>query len=114
MLSKEQIFAADDLRSVVVHVPEWGGDIKLQTMTGAQRDSYEQMLYRTRQGEEIKNLRASLVAFCAVNEDGTPMFTAKDIEALGKKSAAVLGRLFDRAQEINALTDEDLEAEKGN
>lgn len=33
LLTKEQIQAANDLRSEMVSVPEWGGEVKIQTAT---------------------------------------------------------------------------------
>ena len=36
LLSKEQILKSDDLKSEIVAVPEWGGDVKVRVMTGTE------------------------------------------------------------------------------
>ena len=40
ILSKDAILAADDLPRETVHVPEWGGDVYVRTMSGTDRDAF--------------------------------------------------------------------------
>ena len=40
-LSKDEIFAAQDTTDLEVDVPEWGGSVRLRSMTGTQRSNYE-------------------------------------------------------------------------
>jgi len=114
MLTKEQIFSADDIKTVDVEVPEWGGTVRLASMSAAARDEYEQMLFRSRDGETIHNLRATLVSCCLVDEAGNLLMGPSEVAELGKKSGRVLGRLFDAAQRVNGMTEADLEDAKGN
>lgn len=114
MLSKDAILNADDRSTVDIDVPEWGGSVRLQVMSAQQRDDYEQALFHSKKGERLRNVRASLVAFCVVDDDGNAMFAAEDVEALGRKSAAAVNRLFEAAQKLNKMTDDDLEESKGN
>lgn len=109
MLTKEQILAADDIRSEVVSVPEWGGDVRIQSMSGMARDRYEQALFEGKNSVSAKNIRAKLVASSAVDDSGNLLFSETDIEALGKKSAKALDRLFAVAQRINGVTSGDVE-----
>jgi len=110
MLSREDILKCSDRASIMVEVPEWSGMVKLMTMTAEGRDQYEQALYSGKgEGEALQNVRASLVAFCAVDDEGSPLFTSDDVQALGKKSANAVNRLFEAAQKLNKLTDEDVE-----
>lgn len=112
-LTKEQILAAQDLKSEVVAVPEWGGEVRLRSMTGADRDAYEQSLVEARgEGEarRLANVRARLVAFCAVDEAGARLFSEADVEALGAKSAAALDRLFEACTRLNRIGASDVEA----
>lgn len=116
LLTKEQIWAADDLTWEDVSVPEWGGDVRVKTLTGAERDQYEAESVKM-EGNRRKmtgNLRARLVALTAINEDGTPMFTRADVMKLGQKSAAALERVFEVAAKLNGMTEEDMDDLAGN
>lgn len=112
LLSKGQILAASDLKTEDVSVPEWGGDVRLRTLTGAERDAFEASTIEMRgkrQTMNLRNLRARLVALCAVHENGARIFTDADIAALGGKSSLCLDRLFEKCQEMNGLSDDDVE-----
>lgn len=112
-LSADDILALDDRPFEDVHVPEWGTYVRIQGMTGAARDAWETSVYEHKEktGSVIPpNMRAGLVARCAVNaETGEPLFTSKQITALGNKSGKALDRLFEVAQRINGITEEDIE-----
>jgi len=102
ILSKEQILQADDLRREQVVVPDWDGSVFVQTMTGIDRDAFELSL--TKDGKaSIENMRAKLCARTIVDENGNRLFTEDDVEALGKKSATALDRIFEVAQRLNGI-----------
>lgn len=111
MLTKEQILAADDLKRERVEVPEWGGHLFVGTITGAARDEFETVIFEPNKSprERLRNIRARLVALTAVDEEGNLLFSQEDVEALGKKSAGVLDRVFSVAQRLNGLSKEDAE-----
>lgn len=109
LLGKDQILAAEDLVSRDVEVPEWGGTVRVRMMTGGERDAFEASLWE-REGEETvykrEHFRAKLLSRCIVDDKGARVFSDKDIERLSGKSAKALNRLFDVAQEINAISKE--------
>lgn len=109
LLGRDQILAAQDLPTVDVEVPEWGGTVRVRMMTGGERDAFEAGTI-TRHGRKIEqnlvNIRARLVALCVVDEKGQRLFSEADAVALGQKSAAALNRVFNAAQQLNALTEE--------
>lgn len=112
MLTKEGILAVDDIKYSVVDVPEWGGSIRLKTMSGAERDSFDQLMLENRGPDKkanIQNFRARLVAFCACDSEGKPIFAPNDISKLGSKSGIALDRLADAASKLNALSKVDIE-----
>ena len=116
-LSKDQILSAEDRETRTVSVHEWGGEVLLRTMTGTDRNAYEQSLIRVHGNQAVPNMAnasAKLLARCIVGEDGERLFTEAEIVELGKKSAAVLNRLADVAAEMNGLTDEAVEDLAGN
>lgn len=113
LLSKDNILKADDLEYRVVPVPEWGGDVKLRTLTGEQRDEFEasQVKFNKKGQPEqnMVNVRARLVSLVIVGEDNRPLFSSYDIPDLGRKSARALDRIADIAEEMNGFSSEDME-----
>lgn len=106
VLSKAQILAAKDLDSEIVKVPEWGGDVKVRTMTGVERDSFESSIFETKgtdTKQNLTNLRAKLVGRVLVDDEGNRLFTDREIEELGKKSARALDKVFKVAQRLNGI-----------
>lgn len=109
---REQIFAAQDLPSKAVPVPEWGLEVFVRSMTGAERDQYEQDLLAARGADgkvNLANVRARLVAFCTVDAEGKRVFANEDIPALGAKSAAALDRVFAAASALNGIGQKDVD-----
>lgn len=115
MLTRQLILAAQDLPFEDVEVPEWGGTVRISTMTGAMRDAWEQSLVVPGKGEpDVSNVRAKLVAACAVDESGERLFSASDVAALGRKSGAALDRLARVAQRLNRISEKAQEEARGN
>lgn len=117
LLARDEILSVQDLPVERVEVPEWGGDVLMRGLTAAERDAFEQSVIEM-QGKSAKvkmqNLRAKLVALSIVDEDGNRLFTQADAEALGKKSGAVMSRLFEVAQRLSGMGDKDVEELVGN
>jgi len=90
LLTKDTILKAADSKIEKLEVPEWGGHIFLKNMTGGERDAF-------------------VLVRCICDEEGNTVFTKKDIDALGKKSAKALDRCFAAAQKLNGLSAEDVE-----
>lgn len=109
LLSKDKILAADDLKYEDVEVPEWGGTVRVRTMTGTERDAFEESMVDKDKKTTFKNVRAKLTSKTVVDENNNPMFSDADIEKLGKKSARALDRIFAVAQRLNGIGKEDIE-----
>mgnify|MGYP000013993211 CR=1 FL=1 len=60
-------------------------------------------------GTNLDNIRARLVAFTAVGEDGKRIFSNEDAALLGQKSSTALERCVKAAQKLNRLTEEELD-----
>ncbi len=109
-LSKEAIFAADDILTEDVYIPEWNGSVTVCGMTGAGKDAYEKSIVDIKGNKHTVNrdhLRAKLLIRTVVNEDMTPKFNESDIIKLGTKSASVLDRLCAVAQRLSGMTQEE-------
>lgn len=109
MLNKEQILKVNDLKTEKVSVPEWGGEVCVRTMTGTDRDAFEQSIVTGPDKTNMENIRARLCALTIVDEKGERLFTDKDVAELGKKSALALDHIFTIAQRINGIGASDIE-----
>ena len=116
MLDRDGILACQDLETEAVEVAEWCDTVYVRTMTGKERDHFEQTVADQREGErfDVRGVRALLVALTLCDENGEGLFTADDVDALNAKSAAALDTLFDVSRRLNHLRPEDVEDLAGN
>jgi len=109
-LSKEQINKADDFKTIEVPVPEWGGSVLVRTISGTERDAFEQTIFDGKsQSARLTNIRARLAALTMVDEKGKRLYEDKEIATLGRKSAKPLDRIYDAAAKLNGLSKDDVE-----
>lgn len=113
LLTSDQILAKEDRVYETIPVPEWGGEVRLRSLTGKERDAFEASMVETnkkgQQKQNLANVRARLVSICCVNEKDELIFNSKDVDRLGGKSAAALNRIAEKCNEMNGLSDEDVE-----
>lgn len=116
-LTKDQILNSVSRRYEYVNVPEWGGPIRLRSLTGKERDDFETSMQDqpSRRGGRGKgttaNFRARLIGMCAVDDDGEKLFTNRhEINLLGEQSASALQKVFDVCAAMNGFSDEDVES----
>lgn len=117
LLTRDAILQANDLPYEDVEVPEWGGVVRVRTLTGKERDTFEESISQVKGKKtelRLANVRAKLAARAIVDENGNRLFSDDDISALGKKSAAALDRVFTVARRLSGFTDEDMEELVGN
>lgn len=105
LLTRDQILAAPDLPTEDVDVPEWGGGVRVRAMDGAGRDSFDGWLGKCHKegNTSMEGIRANLVARCLVDESGNLLFSASDVEVLGRKSGAALDRVYAVATRLNRM-----------
>lgn len=109
ILTRDEILSHSDLKIELIEVPEWGGQVRVATMSGFARDRFEASITGKNGGVNTQNIRAKLAAATIVDESGIPLFDENDIVKLGKKSCAALDRIFAVAQKLNLITDKDVE-----
>lgn len=115
VLSKAEILAASDLRTERVAVPEWAGEVRIRTMTGAQREQFLDHVAPDAEGKRAyKQFNAALVCLCAVDEAGRPLFDLADAPALAEKHWRALEQVAEACLALNALRADDLEDAKKN
>lgn len=113
MLDRDSILNVVDLKPEVVEVPEWGGSLYIRMLTASERDKFEASCVGTGKKQNLSNIRARLVVLCACDEAGERLFTDGDAEALGRKSAAAVDRVFGACSKLNGFSSQDIEDLEG-
>jgi len=119
-LSADDILGADDLPREPVAVPEWGGTVLVQGMTGTQRDSFEASMMNAKldgvdRNKALDRYRARLAAACIVDENGKRLFQGDAVmKRLSEKSAQALTRVVEVASRLSGLTESDVAELTGN
>jgi len=111
-LTKEQILSAEDIVFEDVAVPEWGGAVRVKTLTGLERDGLEQSMLDGKgksQHVNMANFRAKLCSRTIVDDSGKRVFSDLDIVDLGRKSGQALQRVFNVASRLSGFSDSDIE-----
>lgn len=114
ILSKDAFTAAKatTLPRETVAVPELGGDVIVQGMSGTDRNTYEAALLvgKGRKSHvDLSDITAKLLVRCLINEDGSRIFRDDETALIGAVRADALSRLSAVAQRLCGLTDEDVE-----
>jgi hypothetical protein len=105
VLTRDQILGADDLKKEEVQCPDWNGSVFVRTLTGLERDRFEQSY-------DVKNpngVRAQIASATVCDEAGNLLFTPADIALLAAKSCRPLDRIFDVATRLNKWTKADID-----
>jgi hypothetical protein len=113
VLDRDSILQSEDRSFEVVDVPEWGpgAQVRVSSLSGSERDTFEASI-TTRRGTEVSvnlvNARAKLVVLTIVDDEGNRVFTDDDVFEVGKKNATALNRIFEVAQRLSGLTEDDV------
>jgi hypothetical protein len=120
IFGRDDVVKAVDVQYDEVLIPEWApqGDpepeswiMRLRGMTGTERDRWEASMQPRGNSKKpnLENFRARLIIQCAVDQDGNRIFNAGDAKMIGSKSAKAISRVFDKCQEMNGLSESDVE-----
>ena len=118
-LTKDSIIGADDSPLLPLPVPEWGGTLYIRTLSGSERDWFEEQcvtisgIGKTATAKaNMRNMRAKLAAMAIADKDGKRMFSEMEIPKLAQKSGLALDRVFNAAKAHNKMLDVDEGANK--
>lgn len=111
MLTRDDILSRTQLPTEPVEA--FGGTVYVRTMSGAERDSWEQAQLDARKTGKI-NVRGSFAARVVCDEQGKRLFTDADAEALGKLSAIDLDAVWEKGAKLNGIGAKDVKELEGN
>ncbi len=100
-LNKHAILASDDLPTREVKVPEWGGSVRLRTLSVSEGIAFEEAKNALHENKIV----ALFLTFALGDVDGRRLFAEADAEDLCRKSPTVLLRLFNEALAFNRMGD---------
>ncbi len=104
MLTKENILAALNRRTEYVAIAGLGDMTGLRAMSGAERDSYLDMVRGSPTGDSYAD--AALIARTAVDLSGSLIFSDADIAPLLELDATLLADLAEAAARVNRIAGE--------
>lgn len=108
-LTRDQILHANDVKIETVDVPEWGGAVCVRSISGVERDAFEDWFTQGGKGRNYRNFRAKFASIVVCDEKGEPIFQPGDIDALGKKNAGALDRVLEAGQRLCGITAADVD-----
>lgn len=111
LLTRDEIKVVDDLPFKIVHIKNWGGDVKIRAMSTLDRISFENKNSKSK--TELETM-IYLIMYTCVLEDNSRLFNDSDYDLLASKSADVLLKLFETAIELSTLSKEGMEEKAKN
>lgn len=111
-LTKDQILKAKDVKIVKIHIEDWDGDVYIKEMTGEGQDYIERNRALITNKKDFTNMRSKYIALFLTDKDGNLIFDADnkdEMDALSRKSGKVLNLLVNKIQELNGISEEELE-----
>jgi hypothetical protein len=83
-------------------MPEWGGAVRVRTMTGTERDDFRKSI-ASEDGLPVGRFSVALLAATLVDENGARLFSMDEIDQLAEKNAASLDKPATVAMRLNGL-----------
>lgn len=105
----EEILALDDLEVVPVYIPEWKTKVRFRVMPAVVAMKFQKELDNPATAGDAW---VKIFALCAVNEDGSRMFTDQMLQKLREKSSKVFLRMQTELLVLNGFTKKTPEALK--
>jgi len=78
-LSANDILKAEDIVTEDVEVPEWGGSVCIKTLSGTERDAFEEGYSE----QKMKNFRARFLVLTLCDEAGERLYEDSEADELG-------------------------------
>ena len=109
ILTAEQIKKANDIKTIELNVPEWGGSVKIAEFNVKTRGEFE--LWVQKNKDNLASMRERLALLVLVDEHGNKLFNEADLPILQGKNGKILDRIFEAACKLNGLFNDGLDKE---
>jgi len=114
--SANEILAKDDFTYAEIDVPEWGGTLRLRSLSGAQRTIITARAQKNKVTGD--GLYEQLIIMSAVDEDNKLIFDEKQhLEMLKMRNSAITKKIGEKVLEISGFkpdAESDLESAEKN
>jgi len=100
-LTREQILGAQDRKVIELEVPEWGGTLRLRSMSGAAAEEYVKAVAESKSDFEPLLL---LISSSVIDENGDLMFPSpEDVKGLANKNLLALKNVSEACMGVNGF-----------
>lgn len=107
ILTKDEFFKTGELQKEEVEIPE--GKVIVRELTAEERSIIEESVFDEKDKKvSIKRYKCRVVAFSVVDKEGKNLFTEEDIEALQKKSAVTIEKIYRVCARLSKMRAEDI------
>lgn len=112
-LTREQILTVPDATHEDVYVKEWGGSVRVRSLTTKERSRLEYLMLDRKSNnsyaENVQLMRARMLALAIVDQEGRRIFNDADVTALNEKNPSAIEAVFKVAMKLSGLSREDVD-----
>ncbi len=116
MLTREAILALKDLPEKEIEVPEWGGSVRIRSLTLSERFRWLK-LQTENEGDYGAVLRLAslpMITWAMIDDAGKPLFTEEDVSALDGKNPDAIQKIHAEILKISGIGGTDIEVAEKN
>ncbi|VTR94085.1 unnamed protein product [Gemmata massiliana] len=106
MSTKQKILKCSDTRTMPFSVPEWGLELHLRTLSGAEWSSVLSKIVELEKKGKGLDSNTMICLHCLSEPNGSRIFADNDFDALASKDGAVLNRIAQAAAVFAGLRGE--------
>lgn len=109
-LSRDVILAAQDFKTEEVEVSEWGGVVLVRELSAADFDAVGFPMVKedgTIDAKGARGMGVKIVALSVIDEEGSRLFTLKDVRVLGRRAIAPIRRITAKVMELSGMVAEE-------
>lgn len=125
VFSKDDFLGQDDLETRDIIMDKFGfkpkpghkeAIVRIRLMDGHGRDSFEALISSLTEQKDgkfviksMKDVKVTLLSLCVVDGKNDLMFTQEELSQINSKNSAAIDHLFKECQDLNKLTDDDVD-----
>lgn len=109
-LTREEILNAKDIEQEEVPVPQWGGDVLVQSLSGTKRAA----IFKACMGKNGKMDSSKLYPMLMIDGVVDPQFTKADADALNEKNSGALEIVAKAIMKLSGISQDDVEEQEKN